>query len=257
MRKSLFFFCVLINSGLVGQVGIGTTNPSEASMLEISSQNNGAGDYHGFLPPRVSTEAERDAINPGANDHGLMVYINSSKCIDLWNKTHWVSIKCGDNLPYAKDLFFSEYLEGISGNNKALEISNFTGYTINLGDYFIEGYNNGSTSRTYSHQLNSFNLIHGKVYIIVSNQNNVDPILINLGDQYLNINFNGDDAVLLVKNGRTIDILGEVGNNKTYAADIILRRKRFYGPSIRYIPTQFDLIDPTDYTDFGRHDYYE
>ncbi|MCF8366174.1 MAG: lamin tail domain-containing protein, partial [Bacteroidales bacterium] len=42
------------------------------------------------------------------------------------------------------DLFFSEYCEG-SGNNKGLEIYNPTSQTINLNDYWVVRYSNGSS----------------------------------------------------------------------------------------------------------------
>src|SRR5690606_23712563 len=248
----LFFFFIMSTS-LSAQVGIGTDTPSEKAMLEISSQTNGSGPYRGFLPPRVASNTERDAINPGAEDKGLMVYVNHTKCIELWNGTAWVSVKCGEDLPYASDLFISEYVEGISGQNKALEISNFTGSTVNLKDYSIDGYNNGSTTRTYTRTLQDYLLPHGQVYVVVHNGTPIDEALLTRNNERLNINFNGDYAVLLVKSGVTIDILGEIGNDKTYAADIILRRKRSYGPSTTYIPAQFELIDPSDYSDLGRH----
>jgi len=41
------------------------------------------------------------------------------------------------------DLFFSEYVEG-SGNNKALEIYNPTDHIINLSEYWVTRYSNGS-----------------------------------------------------------------------------------------------------------------
>jgi len=41
------------------------------------------------------------------------------------------------------DLFFSEYVEG-SGNNKGMEIYNPTDQIINLGDYYVARYSNGS-----------------------------------------------------------------------------------------------------------------
>lgn len=255
--KYSFFIFFFLSSKSFSQIGIGTENPSEKAMLEISSQVDGVGDYRGFLPPRVPSNTERDLIDPVPEDKGLMVYVNDSKCIESWSGTAWIKVKCGEDLPYASDLFFSEYLEGTSGNNKALEIANFTGNTVNLNDYSIEGYNNGSMNRTYNRNLTSFDLEHGKTYVVVSNQDRVDQALIDLADERLNISFNGDDAVLLVKSGVTIDILGEIGNDKTYAADIILRRKRSYGPSTTYIPAQFELIDPSDYSDLGRHDYYE
>ena len=40
------------------------------------------------------------------------------------------------------DLFFSEYIEG-SGNNKAYEIYNGTGATVDLTDYVVQSFNNG------------------------------------------------------------------------------------------------------------------
>lgn len=46
-------------------------------------------------------------------------------------------------LPMAKDLIISEYVEG-SSNNKAIEIYNGTGETVNLSDYSVELYLNGS-----------------------------------------------------------------------------------------------------------------
>lgn len=45
------------------------------------------------------------------------------------------------------DLFISEYVEGWS-NNKALEIYNPTANPINLSNYFVARYSNGSTSAT-------------------------------------------------------------------------------------------------------------
>jgi hypothetical protein len=45
------------------------------------------------------------------------------------------------------ELFISEYCEGWS-NNKALEIYNPTNQTVDLSQYFVARYNNGSTSNT-------------------------------------------------------------------------------------------------------------
>jgi len=44
-------------------------------------------------------------------------------------------------------IFISEYVEGWS-NNKALEIYNPTNQTINLSEYFVARYSNGSASAT-------------------------------------------------------------------------------------------------------------
>lgn len=50
------------------------------------------------------------------------------------------------NTNFAEDLIISEYVEG-SGNNKALELYNGTGKTLDLAAYTIELYMNGATSK--------------------------------------------------------------------------------------------------------------
>ena len=47
------------------------------------------------------------------------------------------------------DLFFSEYIEG-NGQNKAIEIYNGTGGSVDLTDYRLELYSNGASSPTAS-----------------------------------------------------------------------------------------------------------
>ncbi|CAM5522208.1 hypothetical protein LSPH24S_04475 [Lysinibacillus sphaericus] len=47
----------------------------------------------------------------------------------------------------ATDLIISEYIEGLS-NNKAIELYNGTGSTIDLSQYKLELYTNGSTTPT-------------------------------------------------------------------------------------------------------------
>ena len=52
------------------------------------------------------------------------------------------SVSFGQN---CSDLFISEYVEGY-GNNKAIEIYNPTCYAIDLSEYMVFKYSNGSTS---------------------------------------------------------------------------------------------------------------
>ena len=49
----------------------------------------------------------------------------------------------------ASELFFSEYIEGTSFN-KAVEIYNGTGSTVNLAGYVVELYSNGAASPSQS-----------------------------------------------------------------------------------------------------------
>jgi hypothetical protein len=68
------------------------------------------------------------------------------------------------------DLFFSEYVEG-SGNNKAMEIYNPTDQIINLNQYLVSRYSNGSP--IYNNggitRLNGFILPHS-TFILVNGQ---------------------------------------------------------------------------------------
>ena len=75
------------------QVGIGTTTPSNASMLEVSGGDATAG-YKGMMPPRVPTDTERDAIAPVAADTGLLVFVESTGCLNIWNGTAWEDVYC-------------------------------------------------------------------------------------------------------------------------------------------------------------------
>lgn len=110
------------------------------------------------------------------------------------------------------ELFFSEYIEG-SGNNKALEIYNGTGAAVNLatGVYSIELYSNGGITVTATQALTG-TVADNDVYVLAHASataafTGVADITIAGGV----LNFNGDDAVLLKKNGVIIDVFGKVG----------------------------------------------
>lgn len=108
---------------LYSQVGIGTTDPSQAAMLEISSQTNGTGDYKGFMPPRVPDEAARDQIPVFNTDDGLMVYVKDIGCIQIWDGNSWKDGFCSNYRPVAINVDF----EGSLYVNHSLEAS-FTYY---------------------------------------------------------------------------------------------------------------------------------
>ncbi len=95
MKHSIFTYLLLCITPLAwGQVGIGTTTPTEKAALEISSQINGAGEYRGFMPPKVPTVAARNSIMPTAADVGLMVFVEDESCLDIWNGNSWENVKC-------------------------------------------------------------------------------------------------------------------------------------------------------------------
>jgi len=106
------------------------------------------------------------------------------------------------------DLMITEYVEG-SSFNKAIEIFNGTGDTVNLAGYALEVYYNGTTSAV-SIALDAVDLLSGDTHV-VTHTSFAD---LSFADQTsTNLNFNGDDAVVLSFNGTPVDRVGRVGED--------------------------------------------
>lgn len=122
----------------------------------------------------------------------------------------------------ASDLFISEYIEG-SSLNKAIEIYNGTGASIELSPYSVALYANGSTSVKSEMALSgtvpsgeTLVLYHGDADLAIQGKGNLPNTSV--------INFNGDDALVLEKDGAPIDSIGQVGSRIEYAKDVTLVR---------------------------------
>jgi len=116
----------------------------------------------------------------------------------------------------ASDLFISEYVEG-SSNNKAIELYNGTGKDINLKEYKLELYSNGSPTphATNSLDLNTLPnelavLKTGETFVI-ANSSAVAAITEKADFKHAVTSFNGDDALVLKHNGEIIDSFGQTG----------------------------------------------
>lgn len=108
------------------------------------------------------------------------------------------------------DLYFSEYIEG-SSNNKAIELFNGTASSINLtsGAYKIEIYFNGSSTVGSTINLTG-SISSGGVFIVGHTSAGIGiTSLSNMTSG--NLNFNGDDVVVLKKGSVTVDIIGQMG----------------------------------------------
>ncbi len=107
----------------------------------------------------------------------------------------------------ASDLIISEYIEG-SSNNKYIEIYNGTGATVDLTDYQILLFANGSATAT-STQAMSGTLADGAVVIY---ENSAEGLGVS-GIASAVCNFNGDDAIAIYKISTSsyIDIFGNIG----------------------------------------------
>ncbi len=163
--------------------------------------------------------------------------------------------------PVKADLFFSEYIEG-SSNNKALEIYNGTGSSIDLtdGNYAIKLYFNGATNPGLSIPLNG-SLANGDVFVVAHSSAQAE--FLAQADQTVGATlFNGDDAIALFKGTEIIDVIGQIGfdpgtewgTGVISTADNTLRRKpsvmvgdpigsNAFDPSIEWEGFATDTVD--------------
>ncbi len=110
------------------------------------------------------------------------------------------------------DLFFSEYIEG-SSSNKAIEIYNGTGAVVDLSAYRVNLYTNGSSTPNSNSTNLSGSLAAGDVYVIINGSATLADIKAQADMTSTVINYNGNDALVLLHNGVVIDSIGKVGED--------------------------------------------
>jgi len=166
------------------------------------------------------------------------------------------------------DLIISEYVEGTS-NNKAIEIWNHTGAAVDLtaGGYKLQLYFNGAVTPLNTIALTGV-LADNDAYVVT--HASAGAGLLALADLTSgSLNFNGDDAVVLVKSAAntTVDAFGQIGvdpgaewgTGVQSTADNTLRRKpgvcdgdlngtNLFDPSI-----EWDGFATDTFSDLGTH----
>ena len=155
----------------------------------------------------------------------------------------------------ATELFFSEYIEG-SSYNKALEIANFTGNTVNLASYKIKKQSNGSGSWSGGISL-SGQLANNDVFVAANG--NASSAIITVADLTstgTELSFNGNDPIGLFKNGVLIDIIGTFSaGSANFAKDKTLRRKQTVtSPNTTFNKTgEWDVFSRNTFNGLGTH----
>ena len=189
------------------------------------------------------------------------------------------------------DLFISEYVEG-TGNSKAMEFYNPTSAAINMNNYRLVRYSNGSASGTDSTDLvgsvNSYStfVIANGVGVTsgtTSTSPACSPVLQGLAQQndgvYPSPTFmNGDDALVLVRKSpyARLDIFGKIGElpspawsdvapydgsiGRWWTKDHSMQRLAFVKHGVTSNPAQFnvklewDSLPKDNWTKVGSHD---
>jgi len=133
------------------------------------------------------------------------------------------------------DLFFSEYVEG-SGNNKCVEIYNPTNQAIDLNEYYVVRFSNGSSVFTTGGVTHLSGIINPYMTFVLVNGQTVSneyspacsPVLQAMADQLdgdypAPMYMNGNDAIALIKtpngeapnadlsNVTSVDLIGQIG----------------------------------------------
>ena len=166
----------------------------------------------------------------------------------------------------APELFISEYVEG-SSNNKAIELYNPTGAALDLTGYVLTYYNNGATpdsGNVKAFDLTGITLGAGETFTIVTDTfagtGTYDEVQA-FADADSVVFFNGDDTLVLTKDGVVIDIVGVLGedpwtlNGETVAwvNNTYVRNPGITSGSTVWDPTEWTEYDENDFSHLGSH----
>ncbi|MDO9153542.1 MAG: endonuclease, partial [Paludibacter sp.] len=145
----------------------------------------------------------------------------------------------------AGDLVISAYVEGSSWN-KAVELFNGTGKTIDLSKYYLQKQSNGEGSFGSTYKL-SGNLDSGKSYVI-AHRSSTNTNLLSLANVLTDsvLQFDGNDAIALFHGGVAIDMVGQADAGAAYywGRDLTLERKA----SVTHPATVFN---PKEWNTYG------
>jgi hypothetical protein len=163
----------------------------------------------------------------------------------------------------ATDLFISEYVEGGS-NNKAFEIFNGTGSNVDLTVYKAQLFANGASTPTNTLELKG-ELLNGQVISIV---NSSATAAFKVGNfiTHAVANYNGDDAIVLLKNDVIIDVIGVVGTDpgsewKDPDGDgstldkTLVRKQSVISPNTTFTWAEWDVYPMNTSSYLGSHEF--
>ncbi|MCF1190513.1 choice-of-anchor D domain-containing protein [Mangrovimonas sp. AS39] len=149
------------------------------------------------------------------------------------------------------ELIISEYIEG-SSNNKYIEIYNPTNSSINLANYRVAKYTNGSSTVSGTPPSLIGSIAPYSTYIIGNNNSGIYNLCDFINSYY---DFNGNDVVSLqTLGGINIDVIGTIGNGSNFALDITLRRNStIQEPNSTFSSSEWETHPQNTISDLGSH----
>lgn len=211
--------------------GIATSNSVNLNWTP-STDNVGVVSYQVYVNNVLTTTVATNSANvagltPSTSYTFYIIALDAANNASSLSNSFIIMTNAGGGTINASELFFSEYVEG-SSNNKALEIANFTGATVNLSIYTLKKQSNGAGAWGTALALTG-NLNDDSTFVVVNSSIAVGCYMASIANISANVDavtFNGNDPVGLFKNDVLIDIIGtfnagsgNFGDNQT------LRRK--------------------------------
>lgn len=113
--------------------------------------------------------------------------------------------------PASANLIISEYVEG-SSNNKAVELYNTSGAELSLDGYTISLYSNGNGDLSApNNTLDLTGTLAANATYVIVNPSSADELKAKGNTESTITYFNGDDALVLTKDGAIVDSFGQLG----------------------------------------------
>lgn len=149
-------------------------------------------------------------------------------------------------------LIFSKYIDGLDGtSDQAVEIYNPTDSTINLSNYYVAIYSNGSFEESSRVVLGNVDLLPGETYVIGNFYANGN-LLVKADLSSKELVFDGNDTIqLCYENGTFIDTIYNLGDrdftldNAVFIrlADVVKGTREFiFSEWSGFVPDYYDMV---------------
>jgi endonuclease I len=222
---------------------------------DSSTDNVSVDSYNIYIDNNLYTNTENTSYLISGLSSNTYYCINITALDQSGNSSSFSQQECASTLNQStstNELFISEYIEG-SSNNKAIEISNFTGETVNLNSYSLARNINSGANWGEMLQLEG-QITNGDVYVI--SKGNADQQILNNSDQLSSadaISFNGDDPVGLFKDNNLIDVFGDFNGENNYANSTYVRNESIINPNVNFNIEEWTLFPNNSFEFIGFH----